>query len=60
MLKGISFPASKEEVTACAAGNSCPREVVSELHDMHVTSYHSEDDVLYNLGNVTYCWTIQR
>jgi hypothetical protein len=54
-LKGVSFPASKDEVGECASGNSCPQEVFSQLQDMHVTSYHSEDDVLCNLGNLTYC-----
>lgn len=54
-LRGISFPASKDEVAECAGGNSCPSEVLSELRDMHVTSYRSEDDVLCNLGNITYC-----
>jgi hypothetical protein len=54
-LRGISFPASNEEVAECANGNTCPSEGISQLRETHVTRYHSEDDVLCNLGNLTYC-----
>ena len=55
MLEGHQLPASKDEVAECAGGNSCPAEVLGELRYVHITRYRSEDDVLCNLGNLTYC-----
>ncbi len=54
-LSGISFPASKDEVSECATGNTCPSDVLGQLRDMQVTSYRSEDDVLCHLGDISYC-----
>ena len=54
-LKDISFPITREEIADCAAGNSCPRQIVTQLREMHLASYRSEDDVLCHLGNIAYC-----
>ena len=54
-LRGISFPASRDEVVDCARGNSCPRETLTELREMKVTRYSSKDDVLCHLGDLSAC-----
>lgn len=54
-LKGISFPARRDEIVECATGNSCPHEVLTQLREMRMSNYRSEDDVLCHLGNTNYC-----
>ena len=52
-LSGISFPASKDEVSERAAGNTCPADVLGQLRDIQVTSYRSEDEVLLRMVAVS-------
>lgn len=54
-LRDISFPASRDEVVDCAAGNSCPHETLGQLREMQVTRYSSKDDVLCHLGDLSAC-----
>ena len=54
-LRDISFPASRDEVYECAAGNSCPSETLGQLREMQVSTYSSKDDVLCHLGDVSAC-----
>jgi len=54
-LKDIGFPADRDELVECASGNSCPSDVIGQLRDMPSMSYHSTDDVLCRLGDISYC-----
>ena len=54
-LTGISFPAGSDEIADCAAGNSCPNDVLLQISDLRVSSYRSEDELLCHLGDISYC-----
>jgi len=54
-LAGVSFPASSDEIAECAAGNTCPRDVLSQIGDLRVDRYNSEDELLCHLGDISYC-----
>ena len=54
-LPGISFPARRDEIAQCAAGNTCPSDVLSQLEDLQVSTYRSEGDVLCHLGDISSC-----
>ena len=54
-LRDISFPAGRDEVYDCAAGNNCPRETLDQLRQIEVSRYNSKDDVLCHLGDVSAC-----
>lgn len=55
-MHGISFPASSEEIAECATGNSCPRDVVAQIQDLGASSFRSEEDLLCQLGDTSYCF----
>jgi len=54
-LDGISFPADKEEIAECAMGNTCPSDALTQIHDLRVSTFHSEDELLCHLGDVSFC-----
>ncbi len=54
-LKGISFPAGGHEIVECASGNSCPRDVISQVQAMPSRTYGSENELLCRLGSSSYC-----
>jgi hypothetical protein len=54
-LKGISFPAGRDELVECVAGNSCPRDVIAELESLRAGTFRSEDQLLCELGDPRYC-----
>ena len=54
-LKDVSFPVDRDEIADCASGNSCPREVISQMQQMSPRTYSSEEELLCQLGNSRYC-----
>jgi hypothetical protein len=49
-LKGIDYPASKDEVVATAESNGAPQEIVEALQRMDGTEFEGPDDVMAALG----------
>lgn len=56
-LEGMRFPADSETIVECAEGNACPREVLSQVGELPVRTFFSEDDLLCSLGATEYCST---
>lgn len=54
-LEGIEFPASGAEILECAQGNSCPRDVLSQMNDIPGYTYESEEELLCDLGDTQSC-----
>jgi len=54
-LLGISFPAGKEEIVECVTGNSCPQHVTTQLQSLRVGAFQSEEELLCQLGDSSYC-----
>jgi Protein of unknown function (DUF2795) len=55
-LKDISFPAAVHTIVECAEGNSCPRDVLSQVQAMPSRTFSSEEELLCRLGNSDYCY----
>jgi hypothetical protein len=51
-LKGITFPASKQDLIERAEMNGAPSDVMSVLNRMEKTEYHSPIDVSKEVGRV--------
>ncbi len=49
-LKGIDYPASKDEVIATAESNDAPQEILEALQAMDGTDFEGPDDVMGALG----------
>ena len=49
-LKGIDYPASKDEVIATAESNDAPQEIIEALQQMDGTQFEGPDDVMGALG----------
>ncbi len=49
-LKGVDYPANKDEVIATAESNGAPQEVVEALQQMDGTDFEGPDDVMAALG----------
>lgn len=49
-LKGIDYPASKDEVIATAESNGAPQEIVEGLQQMDGEQFEGADDVMAALG----------
>ena len=49
-LKGIDYPASKDEVIASAESNDAPQEIIEALQRMDGTEFEGPDDVMAALG----------
>jgi hypothetical protein len=49
-LKGIDYPASKDEVIATAESNGAPQEIVEGLQQMEGEQFEGPDDVMAALG----------
>lgn len=54
-LEGITFPASGLDILECAQGNDCPTEVMSKMNDTPGYTYRSEEELLCDLGDTSYC-----
>ena len=54
-LQGVSLPAVRDEIVACVAGNSCPREAILELQNLRAGTFGSEAALLCELGDPCYC-----
>jgi hypothetical protein len=54
-LRGISFPASGDEIAECASGNGCSGDVTSQMSSFGSERFSSEEDLLCRLGNHSYC-----
>lgn len=48
-LKGVEYPASKEDLTSAAEGNGAPRELVERIGTLGRPSFDSVDDVVTEL-----------
>ena len=51
-LKGIDFPASKQDLINHAKKNNAPQEVLSILNDMPERQYQTAADVAKGIGEV--------
>jgi hypothetical protein len=49
-LKGIDYPASKDELIATAESNDAPQEILEALQAMDGTEFEGPDDVMDALG----------
>ena len=49
-LKGIDYPASKDEVIATAESKGAPQEIVEGLQQMDGEQFEGADDVMAALG----------
>ena len=49
-LKGVDYPASKDELIAAAESNDAPQEIVEALQAMDGTDFEGPDDVMAALG----------
>jgi hypothetical protein len=49
-LKGVDYPASKDEVISTAEANDAPQEIVEALQQMDGTEFEGPDDVMAALG----------
>jgi Protein of unknown function (DUF2795) len=54
-LQGISFPADGKTIVETAGYNSCPSDVLSKISDTPGYTFESEEELLCDLGNSTYC-----
>ncbi len=54
-LRDVTFPAGRDEIVECVAGNSCPPEVIVSLQSLRAGSFRSEDTLLCELGDPRYC-----
>ena len=49
-LKGVDYPASKDEVIATAESNDAPQEIVEALQRMDGEQFEGPDNVMAALG----------
>ena len=49
-LKGVDYPASKDEVIGAAESNGAPQEIIEALQRMDGTEFEGPDDVMEALG----------
>ena len=49
-LKGVDYPASKDELIAAAESNGAPQEIIEALQRMDGTEFEGPDDVMEALG----------
>jgi hypothetical protein len=54
-LTDMTFPADGHTIVECASGNSCPRDVISQVQAMPSRTYGSEEELLCRLGNSDCC-----
>ena len=45
-LRGVNFPAQKEEVASNAEGNGAPQNLVSQIRNSAIENFNSPDEVL--------------
>lgn len=50
-LRGVDYPASKDEVIAAAESNGAPQEIVETLQQMDGSEFEGPDDVMAALGD---------
>ncbi len=48
-LRGISFPAQKEEVASTAESNNAPQDMVSQIRNAHTERFSSPEEVMQAL-----------
>ena len=48
-LRGISFPAQKEEVASSAESNNAPQDMVSQIRNAHTERFRSPEEVMQAL-----------
>ena len=49
-LKGVDYPASKDELIATAESNDAPQEIIEALQAMDGIDFEGPDDVMGALG----------
>jgi hypothetical protein len=49
-LKGVDYPASKDEIIATAESNEAPQEILEALQRMDGDQFEGPDDVMEALG----------
>jgi hypothetical protein len=54
-LRGVSFPAGKDDIVSSAVSNSCPSDTLGQIRSMELSRYSSKDDVLCHLGDISAC-----
>jgi Protein of unknown function (DUF2795) len=48
-LKGINFPAEKEEVASTAESNGAPQDMVTQIRNAPTERFHSPEEVMQAL-----------
>ncbi len=48
-LKGLTFPAQKEEVASTAEGNGAPQDMVTQIRNADTERFNSPEDVMQAL-----------
>jgi hypothetical protein len=49
-LRGVDYPASKDELIATAESNDAPQEIIEALQAMEGSEFEGPDDVMEALG----------
>lgn len=49
-LRGLTYPADKNDLVAAAQGNGAPEDVVNALQDMRDATYDGPDEVVKELS----------
>jgi hypothetical protein len=49
-LKGVDYPASKDELISTAEANGAPQEIVEALQQVDGSEFEGPDDVMAALG----------
>jgi Protein of unknown function (DUF2795) len=48
-LRGINFPAEKEEVASTAQSNGAPQDMVTQIRNAHTERFRSPEEVMQAL-----------
>jgi hypothetical protein len=49
-LKGVDYPASKDEIISAAESNGAPQEIIEALQQMDGDQFDGPDDLMEALG----------
>jgi Protein of unknown function (DUF2795) len=49
-LKGVSYPASRDDLVSAAESNGAPAEIVSRLRELDRDRFDGPDEVMKDLG----------
>jgi hypothetical protein len=50
-LKGVDYPATKDDLVSAAEANGAPADVLAEIRSLDATEFESPADVMSGLGS---------